>query len=81
MSAKAHLEGLFDGFEQKPLEFNNSDSRVLPDFYKNFPMFDMSKITFNTPLPHQSSPFPIHTMAEQTTPDFLLQAYYACTSD
>lgn len=40
MSAKAHLEGIFDEFKEKPLEFKKDDWQVLPDSYKNDPRFD-----------------------------------------
>jgi len=56
MSAKAHIEGIFDSFKEQPLEFNKEDWQVLPDMFKNEPKYDLKNIDFDTPLPNQSSP-------------------------
>ena len=69
MSGMSHYLGLVTNFNSKKLIFQNSDPRLFPPQInqKSPPLFNISDIKFDTPLPDGFNPFPIYSMWPEDT--------------
>lgn len=65
MSAFSHHMGMFDGYPNPDLQFENTDVKLFPP---QGLLVDPSKFDFNTPLPNATFPRPIHAPLS-TDPD------------
>ena len=80
MSGISHHIGMTEKFiPNETLQFANDDVRLLPPQMKNGALFNISDITFRTPLPHGFQPFPIYT--DFPKDEYLLMDYCKGVND
>jgi len=70
-SANSHLYGIFEDFPSPDLALQKTDQRNLPPFNNVKTPFDLNKITWDTALPVNYNPYPVHTPTDKDTDTFL----------